>query len=203
MRPRAILLLKNMAKLEEEARKIRRMGMVQQAILATVAISGIIAVGLVAPKALEILGRVPAVRRQFMYRSGNILSDMAKEGYVTFEEKKGARFARITPEGKAALMRRGSLMFNALQRPRRWDKRWRVIIFDIPEYRRVTRDALRKMMQSFGFYRLQDSVWVYPYDCEDVVALAKAELKIGASVLYMVVEKIENDQRLKEEFLLR
>lgn len=191
-----------MGKIENEAKRIRRLGMVQQALLATVAITGIIAVALVAPKALEILGRTPKFRKQFMYRSDNILSRLVADGYLSFEERKDGRYARITEAGKTALMRRGSLLFTATKRPKRWDKRWRVIIFDIPEYRRATRDALRKMMRSFGFYRLQDSVWVYPYDCEDVVALAKAELKIGASVLYMVVEKIENDQRLKEEFLL-
>ena len=192
-----------MAKLEDEARRIRRMGMVQQAMLATIAISGIIAVALIAPGAIAMLGKMPKVRKQFTYRSNNVLTKLAADGYISFQEKGGKRFARITDKGRLALMRRGSLLYNSLHRPKRWDKRWRVIIFDIPEYRRTTRDALRKMMQSFGFYRLQDSVWVYPYDCEDVVALAKAELKIGASVLYMVVEKIENDKRLKEEFLLR
>lgn len=192
-----------MAQLEAEAKRIRRMGMVQQALLASVAITGIVAVALIAPKALEILGKTPKYRKQFMYRSDNVLTRLASDGYITFEERKGHRFARITDAGRAALIRRGSLLFNALQKPRRWDKRWRVIIFDIPEYRKVTRDALTKMMRSFGFYRLQDSVWVYPYDCEEVVALAKAELKLGSNVLYMIVEKIENDKHLKQDFLLR
>lgn len=55
-------------------------------------------------------------------------------------------------------------------------------------------------MQSFGFYRLQDSVWVYPYDCEDVIGLLKTNLGLGSAVLYMIVEKIENDRRLREHF---
>ena len=51
--------------------------------------------------------------------------------------------------------------------------------------------------------RLQDSVWVFPYDCEDFIALLKAELKIGAAVLYMVVEHIENDKHLRSHFGLK
>ena len=90
-----------------------------------------------------------------------------------------------------------------LNKRKRWDKHWRVIIFDIPERRRGTRDRLRIVMREAGFYRLQDSVWLYPHDCEDFVTLLKADLKIGAAVLYMVVEKIENDSKLKEHFLLR
>lgn len=57
-------------------------------------------------------------------------------------------------------------------------------------------------MQNIGFYRLQDSVWLYPYDCEDFIALLKADLKIGNAILYMVVEKIENDAKIKTHFSL-
>lgn len=85
---------------------------------------------------------------------------------------------------------------------RRWDKRWRVIIFDIPERRRKVRDRLRNTMRELGFVRLQDSVWVYPYDCEDMMTLMKADFKLGAAVLYMVVEHIENDKHLRAQFTL-
>ncbi len=58
-------------------------------------------------------------------------------------------------------------------------------------------------MRELGFVRLQDSVWVFPYSCEEFLALLKAELKIGTSVLYMVVEEIENDKHLREHFNLK
>lgn len=86
---------------------------------------------------------------------------------------------------------------------RRWNGRWRVVIFDVPERRRQTRDRLRDIMKEVGFVRLQDSVWVFPYDCEDFITLLKAELKIGVAILYMVVEQIENDKYLREHFGLK
>ena len=55
-------------------------------------------------------------------------------------------------------------------------------------------------MKSFGFFRLQDSVWVYPYDCEDIIGLLKVDLHLGGSVIYLVVEKMENDKHLKKTF---
>ena len=45
---------------------------------------------------------------------------------------------------------------------RRWDRRWRIVIFDIPERRKSVRAKLRRFMQEYGFVRLQDSVWIYP-----------------------------------------
>ena len=58
-------------------------------------------------------------------------------------------------------------------------------------------------MQEIGFARLQDSVWVFPYDCENFITLLKAELKIGSAVLYMIVEHIENDKHLRAQFGLK
>ena len=57
-------------------------------------------------------------------------------------------------------------------------------------------------MRESGFLCIQGSVWVYPYDCEDLVALLKADLHIGKDVLYTIVEKIENDAWIKKHFNL-
>lgn len=189
--------------LETEAKKQRRLGYVQQATLAAIGIVGILAVGMAAPNALQLLGKIPGNKHRFKNQSTNILTRLAREGYIVFEEKNGKRYARITAAGVRALAVRGNVLGQQVQKRRRWDKRWRVVIFDIPESRRKIRNTLRTMMQRFGFYRLQDSVWIYPYDCEDVIALVKAELRTGASVLYMIVEKLENDKHLRQEFFLR
>ena len=57
-------------------------------------------------------------------------------------------------------------------------------------------------MAEIGFVRLQDSVWIFPYDCEDFIMLLKADLKIGKDALYAIVEKLENDKALREHFHL-
>lgn len=88
------------------------------------------------------------------------------------------------------------------KRPRRWDRRWRVVLFDISERRRSIRDQLRSFMQEYGFVRLQDSAWIYPYDCEELIALAKADFRLGSAVLYMIVEQLENDRALRTHFQL-
>lgn len=42
----------------------------------------------------------------------------------------------------------------------KWDKKWRVVVFDIPEENRRIRRALRDMLKILEFYPLQRSVWV-------------------------------------------
>jgi hypothetical protein len=84
--------------------------------------------------------------------------------------------------------------------PKKWDKKWRVIIFDIPENKKRVREQVRHILSSAGFIRLQDSVWVFPYDCEDVIGLMKTDLGIGKHLLYMIVDQIENDRFLRMDF---
>ena len=77
-----------------------------------------------------------------------------------------------------------------------------MIVFDVPERRRRIRTRLRAFMNEIGFVRLQDSVWVYPYDCEDFITLLKAELKIGKDVLYAIADTIEYDRGIRKHFRL-
>ena len=80
--------------------------------------------------------------------------------------------------------------------PRTWDKKWRVLIFDIPEHRRTLRNKIRNTLIGIGFLRVQYSVWIFPYDCEELVTLLKADFRIGKDLLYLIVERIENDHEV-------
>jgi len=193
-----------MGDVESGAKKKRIRKNVQVGLLTAVALSGVVLVAAVAPGLPGILAKLPPLQRaKLRYQYRTALGRLATLGLVTFEKKDGKSYARITDAGRKKLKFELEKQKLDLSKKRRWNGRWRVVIFDVPERRRKTRDRLRILMQELGFVRLQDSVWVFPYDCEDFVALLKAELKIGSAVLYMVVEEIENDKHLREHFGLK
>jgi CRISPR-associated endonuclease Cas2 len=189
--------------IEAGARRIRRSGQIQTALMTALLVGGMMAIG-AAPRIdlLKLLGKKKRNPYRLKHQLNDTLRRLVLKGYVTFVDKDGRKFARLTPNGERYLQYEQQKAALQLQGKKRWDKRWRVVIFDIPEYRRGTRDKLRLTMQNTGFYRLQDSVWLYPHDCEDFIALLKADLKIGNAILYMVVEKIENDTKIKTHFSL-
>ena len=57
----------------------------------------------------------------------------------------------------------------AIKRPEKWDKVWRMVLFDIVEDKKTVRDAIRRHLRNLGFYRLQKSVFVTPYPCEEEI----------------------------------
>lgn len=170
----------------------------QEIVLRTVAVAGLISLAVVAPGAVGAMakmGILPSRRqRQHIVTARDRL---IKKGLIKLQEGK----ARLTPAGEAQL-RRLQILNYRLKKPKRWDKKWRVLIFDIPERRKSTRNRVRMTLIRLGFSRLQDSVWVYPYPCENLISLLKADFKIGRDMQYLVVERIEYDRALREQFSL-
>lgn len=194
-----------MGTLETAARKQRRLRNFEYGVLAAIGIAGILAVIMIAPNLPQalpgLMGR-SKYRAKFGYRARTAAGRLAQRGLVCFTERGGRKYAEITGEGRKTLLFEQQRNALKIQKRRRWDKRYRMVVFDIPERRRDTRDRLRSIMHSFGFLRLQDSVWIFPYDCEDVVALIKAELRVGKDVLYVIAEAIENDSWIRRHFHL-
>ncbi|MDP1689741.1 MAG: CRISPR-associated endonuclease Cas2 [bacterium] len=191
-----------MGTLERSARRERRLGAFQKALLTTAVLGGVVLVAATIPNAVQLLRFFPGYKKgaKFNYQYKSALGRLAAKGCVVFVKENGKRFARITKKGERMLQLETAKGANA--KKRKWDRRWRVVIFDIPEHRRSVRVNLRRFMEEYGFVRLQDSVWIYPYDCEDLIALAKTNLRIGADALYMIVERLERDKHLREHFSL-
>ena len=47
----------------------------------------------------------------------------------------------------------------------KWDKKWRLVIFDIPKELHAQRVRFSEKLKTMGFFTLQKSVFIYPYDC--------------------------------------
>lgn len=187
-----------MGKLEQESGRRGKRKNLQRAILTTLGTVGILGVGMLAPNvvgAMAKLGVIPNKRQREYVNSS--ASKMVKKGLLKYNGK----FYELTSLGKERLHRWELSNFN-FNRPRKWDRKWRVVIFDIPEKKRKVRDQIRTLFKSAEFYLLQESVWVYPYDCEDVIALLKTDFGIGKNLLYLIVDEIENDKHLREFFHL-
>jgi len=187
-----------MEKGEDKIRKITRQKNLQNIILAAVATAGVLGVSAVAPGvfvALKKLGLMPKPRqKESIYNARNRLID---KGYL----KKAGNFLEITKDGRKFL-NQTNFHYTEIKKPKKWDKKWRVLIFDIPEKRKNLREKLRNTLNHIGFIRLQDSVWVYPYNCEDLIALLKSDFHLGKDLLYLIVDHIENDKSLRLYFKL-
>ncbi|MBT4277133.1 CRISPR-associated endonuclease Cas2 [Candidatus Falkowbacteria bacterium] len=82
----------------------------------------------------------------------------------------------------------------------KWDKKWRIVIFDIPEKKKELRNYLRNILIDLGFEKCQNSVWISPYDNFEEIQNIIKRLEIAKFVVLMVVDKISNDLLFKKRF---
>lgn len=188
--------------MEEESRKRRKWGEVRYALMSAIAFSGLLMWTAAAPNTLRLLKHIPKDVYRFNDQLRSGLSKMIERGEARMVNQKGKKYFELTDKGRRELLMQRQKFGELGKKKRRWDKRWRMVIFDIPETRAKDRKRLRTLMQSFCFYRLQNSVWVYPYDCEDVMALVKTEMRLGNAVRYVIADTIENDRELRTFFEL-
>lgn len=84
----------------------------------------------------------------------------------------------------------------------KWDGKWRMVIFDIPEKKKKAREALRNKLRELGFRELQKSVFIFPYECEDEINFIVEVFEIRPCVRFMRVDSFTNEEQFKIKFKL-
>lgn len=127
-----------------------------------------------------------------------------------FEKMKRERLVNIIDEGaeiKIILRKEGvkTILINNLakvkfERPRVWDKSWRVVIFDIPEKYKRERDAFVLKLKELNFYSLQKSVFVYPYPLVEIVDFLSEVFGISSYIRVIDATTIEGEEEIQAHF---
>ncbi len=124
------------------------------------------------------------------------LRQMKKTGYL--KEKQGQLY--ITEKGRIKKIKK-VLKNKPKKEKKKWDGKWRGVMFDIPEASRKDRDFLRKELRQLGLMEVQKSVWVSPFNIErELKTLLKLwTIDFKGDIRFFVIEKM-NDNDLKERF---
>lgn len=130
------------------------------------------------------------------------LSQLKRNGLIILKENQDKITVELTENGKRKVKQ---YQFDELRidKPEKWDKKWRVVVFDIPEKnKKWARDALRGKLVSLGFFQLQESVWIHPYPCENEIQLVAENFEVTPFVNIIIADKILNDVKAKAHFNL-
>lgn len=112
----------------------------------------------------------PYARREWRRaRVREALRRLRQRRLVRFEERGKKTYLIITELGKRRLRQFEFDAMRPAEPPRRWDARWRMVIFDVPNTKKRERELFRRKLTDLGFLALQKSVFVHPYPCEDEV----------------------------------
>ncbi len=82
----------------------------------------------------------------------------------------------------------------------KWDKKWRVVIFDIPQELHTNRNQFRRKLKLLGFFMLQKSIFVFPYPCEEELAEICHNFKVSDYVDIIIADSIGFRKQEVEKF---
>lgn len=122
-----------------------------------------------------------------------------RQKLVEIVEKDDKCFVKITTNGLTrALFYKIEEM--EIKEPKEWDGKWRIVVFDISDRKKRHREIFREKIKSLGLYKFQESIYVYPYPCFDQVEFLRQVFGVGVEVKYILAEKIEDDEQLRNHF---
>ncbi len=128
---------------------------------------------------------------------------LRKQGLIKISNNSSQLHIELTNEGKK---KAGYFQINdlSIKKPKIWDRKWRIVIFDIAELKKLHRDAFRGKIKELGFRPLQKSVWIHPFDCKAEIELLREFFGLNEHDLKMIVtQNLEGDGEFREYFKLK
>jgi DNA-binding PadR family transcriptional regulator len=127
------------------------------------------------------------------------LNRLEKQKLVEISEEEGMQVVKITDQGRKRILRY-ALEEVEIKKPGFWDGTWWLVSYDLPEHLGQIRDLFRDYLKAWGFYPLQESVFLHAYPCEKEVDFLREYFGIAEKVRIFRVSKIENDKIFKDFF---
>jgi len=129
------------------------------------------------------------------------LGDLERNNFIKQKQNyNGSVLISLSEKGKLRALNIIFRRFDA--RKEKWDGKWRMVSFDIPDICAKGRKALVYRLKSGGFYKLQESLFLYPYDCEKEIKALADLFKIEKYIRFGLLEKIDNQDALVHHFKL-
>lgn len=121
-----------------------------------------------------------------------------------FEEHKMIRYVNKDEWWNIELTEKGrceaeKIKLNEIRiiKPKKWNKKWHLVIFDVPEKNKIARDALRRKIKEIGLVEIQKSTFIHPYPCKEEVDKIIDFFEVDKFVLQLEISNLDNSLRSK------
>lgn len=160
-------------------------------------------VAFIAPNALRMLKDFNREDWSDYYPSSieRLTGNLYRHGYVKIKYNNGQPVVILTDKGKVEILKYNIADLEIVPM-KKWDGKWRIVIFDIPDKYKPARELIRQCLKNMGFYQFQESVFINPHRCQKEIKYLREILEVPHTIKYLRADMIENEEELKEIFHL-
>lgn len=158
---------------------------ITRAVIKGLMATGAVTMALAAPNSTQLIDRYLAHINQKDAR--RTLRYLKYHKLIEVIEKDGEQYYRLTSKGMDGYER---IVIDELtiKSPKRWDKKWRLVMFDIPLSSDTKRKRFINKLAGMNFYMLQKSAWIHPFECEKEIGTLIHSFRLEKHVSFMVIE---------------
>lgn len=179
---------------------------ISKIVLASLLISGVLTIAVAAPGVLKGLSLFFPKRKYTSYKKEDLRKiksafySLKFRKLIILEKSKQGLIIKLTEKGKERALK---CYLKAISlKYKKWDERWRIVIFDIPTKLNRKRDALREFLKHMGFKELQKSIYISPYRCREELEAILEYLQLKPYVKFLEVDFLEEEELFKKKFKL-
>ncbi len=176
--------------------------------LAIIAMGGIVFIGALAPNVYKSSSQYnyrtyDKKRRKPKYTQkqiNNALLNLKRQKLIQIKkDTDGQKRVILTNKGKKRHVT-FAIDTITIKKPKKWDGKWYIVFFDVPNKYNTGRRALRYKIKQLGFKQLQKSAWIYPYECEDEILFIAEEFHIERYVEIVRVDRLVHEKQIRKAF---
>jgi len=121
--------------------------------------------------------------------------------YIVITGKGEHRRLVLTHKGKRLVNQKAMENLRPIT-PAAWDKKWRLVLFDIPEEFKKNRNSFAVGLKRMGFVQIQKSCFTFPFSCLDEIEVLADFHEVRPFVTFLVAESLEGSKTLARRFKL-
>lgn len=163
---------------------------------------GILTTAIVAPNAIQLF-------KYFLPRSSkeewNIrqsFSRLEKKGYLEKRTTNGEDYYTLTLIGSERA-KKYKLHAMKISPQKKWDGQWRLVMFDVPEDKKMARRGINLVLKKLGCVQYQKSVFITPFPCKKEIDFVGDCFDARKYLRIITAREVEGTEPLKKVFKLR
>ncbi|HYV33316.1 MAG TPA: hypothetical protein VE973_00505 [Candidatus Limnocylindria bacterium] len=121
---------------------------------------------------------------------------LIKSGLIEIVEKEGREYFKLTKHGETEAL----ILKAKLHKTGKWDGKWRMVIFDIPEISKNERNKLRNLLLLNDFRKLQASVYISPHPINREAIRYLKETGLIEYIRFARIDELDDDRDIKKKF---
>ena len=162
---------------------------------------GILTTAVVAPNAVQLFKYFIPKNNRDRWKIKQSFSRLEKSGLVTRKTLKGDDFYSLTPLGTRKA-RQCQLKVTKITPTKKWDGLWYLVMFDVPEEKKMARRAVNFALKKLGCVQYQKSVFITPYPCKKEIDFVGDAFDIRKHIRVVVARDVEGVEAIRKSFKL-